>query len=72
MFFWAFGDPIFLAHIIVRFAGVTAIWFAMPMHRFSVLPAFVAGVYLLTLLVVPGRRQRWLDAQLRSARANAH
>ena len=30
VFFWAFGDPIFLAHIIVRVAGVTAIWFAMP------------------------------------------
>ena len=32
--------------------------------RFSVLPAFVAALYLITFLLVPARRQRWL---LRSA-----
>jgi hypothetical protein len=60
---WAFGDPIFLAHIIVRVVGVTAIWFAMPAHRFSVLPASVAALYLMTFLLLPARRQRWMDIQ---------
>ena len=72
VFFWAFGDPIFLAHIIVRVAGVTAIWFALPAHRFSVLPAFVAALYLITFLLLPARRQRWMDVQLRSAAAGKH
>jgi hypothetical protein len=71
VFFWAFGDPIFLGHVIVRVAGVTAIWFSLPAYRFSVLPAFVAVLYLITLLLVPGRRQRWLEAQLRRATAHA-
>jgi hypothetical protein len=70
VFFWAFGDPVFLAHIIVRVAGATAIWFAMPDHRFSVLPAFVAGLYLVTLLLVPARRERWLANRARRASAN--
>ena len=48
-----------------------AIWFAMPAHRFSVLPAFVAALYLITFLLLPARRQRWLDVQLRSAAADA-
>jgi hypothetical protein len=72
VFFWAFGDPIFLAHIVVRVAGVTAIWFAMPTYRFSVLPAFVAALYLITLLLLPRRRQRWLQLQIRQVPADPH
>jgi len=43
----------------------------MPAHRFSVLPAFVAALYLITFLLLPGRRQRWLEVQLRSSPADA-
>jgi hypothetical protein len=63
VFFWAFGDSIFLVHFILRVAGVVAIWFATPEHRDAVLPAFVATVYLGTALVLPQRRAAWLRTQ---------
>lgn len=62
VFFWAFGDQVFLWHLIVRVAGTTTIWFSMPNHRYSVLPAFVAVVYLVTAILLPWRRQVWLRA----------
>ena len=63
VFFWAFGDPLFLAHFILRAAGVTAIWFALPEYRFSLLPAFVAALYLITFLLLPRRLRLWLEAR---------
>jgi hypothetical protein len=63
VFFWAFGHPIFLGHIIVRVAGATVIWFAMPTQRWTVLPAFVAMMYLVTMIPLPLLRQRWLRAK---------
>jgi hypothetical protein len=63
VFFWAFGHPIFLGHIIVRVAGATAIWFIMPSYRYTVLPTFVALVYLVTMIPLASLRQRWLRTQ---------
>jgi hypothetical protein len=63
VFFWAFGDRIFLAHFVLRVAGVVAIWFATPDYRNGALPAFVAMVYLGTALALPRRRAAWLRAQ---------
>jgi hypothetical protein len=63
VFFWAFGDAIFLYHFVVRVVGVVAIWFATPSFRYSVLPAFIATVYLGTALALPRRRAAWLRAQ---------
>ena len=60
VFFWAFGDALFLWHFIARSAGVIALWFALPDQRFSVLPAFVALVYLATAAVLPRRHGSWL------------
>jgi hypothetical protein len=71
VFFWAFGHPLFLVHIIVRVAGATAIWFALPAYRFSVLPAFVAALYVISLALVPAARQRWLHVQLQSVSADS-
>ena len=62
VFFWVFGDPIFLVHIIVRVAGATAIWFVLPDERYTIVPAFVAALYLLTAILLPSRRQAWLRA----------
>jgi hypothetical protein len=59
---WAFGDSVFLWHILVRVGGATAIWFVLPTGRYTALPAFVAVLYFGTLAVVPGRRRRWLEA----------
>jgi hypothetical protein len=59
---WAFGDPVFLAHIVIRVIGVTAIWLALPHGRYTLLPAFVAVMYGATLMVVPARRRRWTEA----------
>jgi hypothetical protein len=59
---WAFGDPVFLWHIIIRVTGVAAIWLALPHRRYTLLPAFVAVLYAATLVVVPARRRRWMAA----------
>src|SRR5205085_7478089 len=63
VFAWAFGDRIFLYHIIVRAAGATAIWFAFPDFRATLLPAFVAVCYLVTAVLLPRRRRAWLHSQ---------
>jgi len=62
VFFWAFGGYIFLLHIIVRVAGATVLWFVLPDARYTVLPAFIAVMYFLTMLVIPRRREAWLRA----------
>jgi hypothetical protein len=59
---WAFGAPLFLWHAIIRVIGVTIIWFALPRSRDVVLPAFVAGIYLLTTALLPSQRRAWLHA----------
>jgi hypothetical protein len=60
VFFWAFGATIFLWHTVIRVVGATLIWFALPGHRYSLLPGFVAALYLATCLVIPVQRQAWL------------
>jgi hypothetical protein len=62
VFFWAFGDHIFLSHIIIGVAGAAVLWVALPSGRFSLLPAFVAVMYLVTAILLPGRRAAWLRA----------
>ena len=62
VFFWVFGSALFLWHIIIRVVGATIIWFAMPEYRYSLLPAFVAALYLATALVIPAQRRAWLGS----------
>jgi hypothetical protein len=63
VFAWAFGDRMFLWHIIVRTAGATAMWFALPDLRATLIPAFVAMLYLVTAILIPSRRRAWLRSQ---------
>jgi hypothetical protein len=60
--FWAFGGRIFLWHVIIRVVGATVIWFALPLDRYTVLPGFVALIYLVTTILLPGQRRIWLHA----------
>jgi Family of unknown function (DUF7010) len=60
---WAFGTRIFLWHIIIRVVAVTGIWFALPEHRYTLLPAFVAAMYLAMTALIPGQRRAWLRSR---------
>ena len=57
---WAFGSRLFVLHAAVRTLLVTAIWFAAPGLRLSLLPLAVAALYLLTVVAIPPLRRRWL------------
>ena len=67
---WAFGSRLFGIHAAVRTALVTAIWFAAPELRLTVLPLVVAGLYLLTVPAILVLRRSWL-AEQRSNRLGA-
>ena len=60
---WAFGSPLFGIHAAVRVSTVSLIWFTMPGWRMSVLPAWVAALYVGTVLAIPVVRRRWLEHQ---------
>jgi hypothetical protein len=57
---WAFGSPLFGIHAAVRVVIVTVIWFARPDWRVIVLPATVAFAYLITVILIPRLRRKWL------------
>jgi len=46
---WMYGGKSFLAHFLIRTIGSTALWYALPDDRFTIIPFFVAGVYLITI-----------------------
>lgn len=53
VFGWSYGRPApFIAHAIVRAIIAFAIWQYMPDGRFTILPAAVAVIYLVTVLVL--------------------
>lgn len=53
VFGWSYGRPApFIAHVIVRAAVSFAIWQYMPDARFTVLPAAVAVIYIVTTMVL--------------------
>jgi hypothetical protein len=53
VFGWSYGRPApFLGHAIVRAIAAFGIWQYMPDGRFTVLPAAVAVIYLVTVLVL--------------------
>jgi len=50
---WSYGRTgIYSAHAVVRAAACFYIWNWMPEDRFTLLPLTVAGIYLVTVLVV--------------------
>lgn len=58
---WAFGSPLFGIHAATRVTIVTLIWFARPAWRESVLPLAVALAYLVTIILIPILRRKWLN-----------
>jgi hypothetical protein len=60
---WAFGSPLFGIPAAVRVSTVSLIWFTTPGWRMSVLPAWVAALYVGTVLAIPVVRRRWLEHQ---------
>jgi hypothetical protein len=53
VFGWSYGRPLpFLAHAIVRAMVCFSIWEYMPDGRFTVLPAAVAAIYVVTVAVL--------------------
>ncbi len=53
VFGWTYGRPApFIAHAIVRAVVCFGIWQYMPDERFTLLPAAVAGIYLVTIVIL--------------------
>ena len=66
VFGWSYGRPApFLGHALVRAIVAFGIWQYMPDGRFTVLPAAVAVIYLVTVLVL------YLDSGRVAARLRA-
>lgn len=57
---WAFGSPLFGIHAVLRVSSVSMIWFIVPEWRMTVLPAWVAALYIGTVVAIPILRRRWL------------
>lgn len=60
---WAFGSRLFGIHAAIRVITVSLIWFALPEWRLTIMPAFVALLYIGTVAVIPSLRRRWLLEQ---------
>ncbi len=66
---WAFGTRIFGVHAAVRVLLVSIVWFALPSLRVIAIPAIVAAAYLVTVLLIPTVRGKWLREGLVPGRA---
>jgi hypothetical protein len=62
---WAFGSPLFGIHAAARVVIATVIWFALPDWRKIALPATVAFAYLVTVVLIPILRRKWLAKHLK-------
>ena len=50
---WSYGKTgLYSAHAIIRAIGALLIWARLPEGRFTILPLFVAGVYLATVIAI--------------------
>jgi hypothetical protein len=50
---WSYGKPaLYSAHAIVRAVGAAAIWALLPADRFTLIPFWVAAVYLATVVAI--------------------
>lgn len=53
VFGWSYGRPApFIAHAAVRAVAACAIWVLLPGDRFTVLPAAIAAIYLVTVVIL--------------------
>jgi hypothetical protein len=55
-FSWIIQHWVGIFHTVTRTILVTAAWYLAPHHRFVVIPAVIAGVYILTIVI---QEQRW-------------
>ena len=58
---WAFGTALFGLHAAIRTLAVTIIYFALPAWRLTLLPLAVALLYLITMLMIPPLKTKWLE-----------
>ena len=58
---WAYGSRIFGVHAAVRMLAITVVWFFLPELRPLVIPIVIALAYLITVLLIPGRRKGFLN-----------
>jgi hypothetical protein len=52
VFGWIIRHPVGLFHALARTILVTVAWFALPGQRFTIVPAVIVIVYLVTILVL--------------------
>ncbi|RZL69249.1 MAG: hypothetical protein EOO93_02090 [Pedobacter sp.] len=57
---WSFGTWLFGVHAAFRTIIVTLIYFAVPAYRLTVLPFIIAFLYLITVVLIPILRHKWL------------
>jgi hypothetical protein len=57
---WAFGSRLFILHATIRTVAVTIIWFMLPAWRMILIPLVVALFYLITVLLIPPMRRKWM------------
>lgn len=65
---WAFGTRIFAIHAAIRTMAVTVVWLVLPDQRTILIPIIVALAYLITFLLIPVLRHRWLRLQTGESR----
>ena len=67
VFGWSYGRPApFITHAVVRVVAAFAMWLLLPEDRFTLLPAMVAALYLVTvfaLFIDSGQIARKLQTQ---------
>jgi hypothetical protein len=57
-FSWVIGHWVGTFHTLARTALITAVWYLFPLSRFIVVPAVIAAVYLVTIIVLEVRWRR--------------
>jgi len=67
-FSWIIQHWVGIFHTVTRTVLVTVAWYVAPHHRFVVIPAVIAGVYVVTIVIL---EQRWRAVSRSSATAGA-
>lgn len=57
---WAFGSALFGIHAAARTVLVTLVWAIFPESRMTWIPIIVAAFYLMTVVLLPILRRRWI------------
>jgi hypothetical protein len=60
-FSWIIKHWVGFFHTLVRIALVVSLWYLFPNARFTIIPAAIILVYILTILILEVRRRRLLS-----------